>query len=718
MEDSPEIPDYDGSPEDEPVTAVKEEPDGEVQPARGAGPQAAKLEATGQDFKHWMPERVKKALEGGDNFEAFRRARKFRYLHAFSGPVDILAKQIAEECKRERLEFEAVSLDRKTDRTLDLSKVAAYQELGRRIDEGEFDGFHGGFPCSSFSMARYNRPDRGPPPVRSGAELYGLSTNNRAQQREADLGTLMASQCSWLCERQVKSCRRRGVPEVATLENPPGTKESGSAWQLQELVDVMNRINGMAVEFNTCSYQSKRRERWYKPSRWAGKLDGLTGLARVCRCPNWVVHTPLVGKSRTEEAGAYPEELCQEVAKRIVACWKKTLNLEWWRHLASERACEVSSLQKAWLRNEEKRNDQRCHGTRREKATPITDTLDGNNVEVDYAPENARPSKKSRREQQNDFCLGGMRNPSIAVSRLALVRELGVRIRREWEVFAESHPRALKLGKAYGTSKAAFDEEVAAAWKERLRAILVVKAPDGITLRESVEFNSPLDPDMWDSWAREARDPERHLGQWAREGAPLGMEVRVDPSHGIFPTVDAVPGTEVDPAPELDQMRGVRNYSSMEEQMEDAEIEVERYMKCGYVKQLPWDWVVERFGTGTVSRLALIVKEKTDGSKKRRVIIDMRRSQGNRRATVDERIVLPRAQDVILMARDMTAKRGQLADAEAEVGVPVWRRSSEPGMEWVLIDLKHAFCHFPVHSRELTHCISPGLTEGSRRRRW
>lgn len=475
----------------------------------------------------------------------------------------------------------------------------------------------------------------------------------------------------------------------------------------------MEKTNGMVVEFNTCAYQSKLRDRWYKPSRWAGRLEGLTGLARVCRCPNWVVHTPLVGKSRTEEAGAYPAELCAELAKRIVASWKKTLSLEWWRHLATSRASEVSVLQAAWLRNEEKRNVNRCSGARTERATPITDTLDAESVSRDFMPEAGRPSKRTRREQQNEFCVGGMRNPTVAVTRLALVRELGVRIRKEWEEFAESRPRALMVGKLYGTSKAEFDEEVADEWKRRLQAAMEVKPPDGITLRESVEFTSPLDPDMWDSWAREGRDPERFLGQWAREGAPLGMEVRVDPSNGIFPTVDACPDTEVDPAPELDQMRGLRNYSSMEEQLEDAEIEVDRYMKCGYVKQLPWDWVVERFGKGTVSRLALIVKEKPDGSKKRRVIIDMKRSHGNRRATVDERIVLPRAQDVITMARDMAAKEASIPEAEAEVNVPPWRRSKRTQMEWVLIDLRDAFCHFPVHPRELAHCVSPGLTEGS-----
>lgn len=55
----------------------------------------------------------------------------------------------------------------------------------------EYDGGHAGFPFGSFSRARYNTAGDSPPPVRSGAEIYGLSTNNRnnklKQTREPSL---------------------------------------------------------------------------------------------------------------------------------------------------------------------------------------------------------------------------------------------------------------------------------------------------------------------------------------------------------------------------------------------------------------------------------------------------------------------------------------------------------------------------------------------------
>ena len=44
------------------------------------------------------------------------------------------------------------------------------------------------------------------------------------------------------------------------------------------------------------------------------------------------------------------------------------------------------------------------------------------------------------------------------------------------------------------------------------------------------------------------------------------------------------------------------------------------------------------FGSGTLSKMALILKQKEDGSTKRRIILDLRRSGGNDKCVVDERL--------------------------------------------------------------------------------
>jgi len=58
-----------------------------------------------------------------------------------------------------------------------------------------------------------------------------------------------------------------------------------------------------------------------------------------------------VGKANTEAAGAYPEDLTDEIAKRIIETWKRILNLEWLRYQMQQKAKQISELQVKWLSN-------------------------------------------------------------------------------------------------------------------------------------------------------------------------------------------------------------------------------------------------------------------------------------------------------------------------------------------------------------------------------
>lgn len=122
-------------------------------------------------------------------------------------------------------------------------------------------------------------------------------------QAEADRGTMLAAKSVDVHRSQVNSARERGVPEVSSLENPPGTDEHGSAWAVPEIKATIEETKSTEVEFNACAYQTKLRERWFKPSKWVGKLEGLARLSKICRCPNWVRHVPVVGKNQTERSG-------------------------------------------------------------------------------------------------------------------------------------------------------------------------------------------------------------------------------------------------------------------------------------------------------------------------------------------------------------------------------------------------------------------------------
>ena len=182
------------------------------------------------------------------------------------------------------------------------------------------------------------------------------------------------------------------------------------------------------------------------------------------------------------------------------------------------------------------------------------------------------------------------------------------------------------------------------------------------------------------------------MAEWAETGVPLGMNEPIPPSNGVFPQTGEVTKDYMEEAPEIEMQSHVTNYKSFVGAPEDAEIEVQRYVEKGFAILMDWSEVQTHFDWGTVSRLALIVKTKQDGSVKRRVVVDLLRSGGNNRTVTPEHIVLPRIIDVTRMARDMAERN------EADNGTRT--------AEFVMYDLQDAFCHFPVSRGELANCLA------------
>ena len=158
------------------------------------GPRTSGYETKGVDI--FVPERVVKRLEEA---KEFRDSRTFRFLHMYSGPTNVLAESIKQECDKHRLKFQAISLDQKIDPGIDLSTTRNRQTL-----ETEFDYFHAGFPCNTSSRARWN-PGKGPGPARSAEETYGLSSNTESQQQQADRGTILSTSSEHLMKKQCHS---------------------------------------------------------------------------------------------------------------------------------------------------------------------------------------------------------------------------------------------------------------------------------------------------------------------------------------------------------------------------------------------------------------------------------------------------------------------------------------------------------------------------------
>ena len=76
----------------------------------------------------------------------------------------------------------------------------------------------------------------------------------------------------------IQAQRRRGVPEVATLENPPksDTGFERPSWELPAAKQFHNQFDTLFVDYNTCAFQQKARVRWLQPGRFAGSLSRLS----------------------------------------------------------------------------------------------------------------------------------------------------------------------------------------------------------------------------------------------------------------------------------------------------------------------------------------------------------------------------------------------------------------------------------------------------------
>eukprot|EP00438_Fugacium_kawagutii_P033982 Skav228940 [mRNA] locus=scaffold2181:359534:359893:- [translate_table: standard] len=107
----------------------------------------------------------------------------------------------------------------------------------------------------------------------------------------------------------------------------------------------------------------------------------------------------------------------------------------------------------------------------------------------------------------------------------------------------------------------------------------------------------------------------------------------------------------------LENPDSLHNYKSVEEATEDAEIELRRYEQANYLQRMPREQALEKFPGGTVSRLGLVLKTKDTGEIKRRIVIDLRRSGGNAKSVLPEKLILPRVVDVIHMLKELRASK-------------------------------------------------------------
>jgi len=110
-----------------------------------------------------------------------------------------------------------------------------YKAHRRAAANGDVDGYHSGFPCTTFTKLRW-RPSPGlPGPVRSQDYPYGFPDANEREE-ECKNGTVMMARSAVIVDAMYKGDRFMKVPGFATLENPPPSDVVGhiSAWHMPE----------------------------------------------------------------------------------------------------------------------------------------------------------------------------------------------------------------------------------------------------------------------------------------------------------------------------------------------------------------------------------------------------------------------------------------------------------------------------------------------------
>eukprot|EP00435_Cladocopium_sp_Y103_P025058 s1947_g6.t1 len=435
----------------------------------------------------------------------------------------------------------------------------------------------------------------------------------------------------------IQSQRLRKVPECGTLENPPGSEGQGEgpAWKLPEIMAFLDNFACQVAVFNTCAFQSKERTKWFKPGQLGGRLEGLTSLSRKCTCPKYFKHESLVGKELTSRAAQYPSQLALEIARLVIKAFRATLNLEWWRHQEAKTRGKLQEAKSQWVASKEKSKTGRLvMEDKMKELRGCKRAWDAGDVERDQVPTPAKKSKKEIRDEENSSALGGMRNPGMALRRMAILKEAGSDIARVWNNMVTDMPEALEAARAYGSDRCQLDGRVLKEFEDRLRAMMKVPKEPEVKLKGRLQFESPLKAEWWEAWQRFSKDPETDLVQWIRRGAPLGMGAEIPKSNGIYP---AVPETEVTTEmASLESQVSTVNYQSVKDNQEAASAELQRLIDKGFAKLLPVEEAKKLFGDGTVSRLALISKMKDSGVMKHRLVIDLLRSGGNGLARVPE----------------------------------------------------------------------------------
>ena len=535
------------------------------------------------------------------------------------------------------------------------------------------------------------------------------------------------------------------VQRIATLENPPESEHPQhlSAWELPEMKEFTKKSGRRVATFNSCAYQGHLPigHRYFKPQKFVGTLLGIEQLCKRCGCGEFASHDAIIGPQKSKESGRYPNDFCEAYAKLAIQHLTLMGKEEYLKERMMKLESTIRKRKAEVVEYNTLRPPSRSLSTRRRRKAE--ETLMRDKEEEDRSSSPARPAghnsppstrtrsrsprakkvelkpnrdkgwvegegkygslkaQKSKAELRDpaEF-VGGMRNPYETVITMSNLLSLGIRVRAVWETFCRQNKGVMTVAEQYGTKECWMDNKLLQSWKGHLKRVLGANAPPAVKMTPRWGYVSPLDPEIIEAWVTRGNDPEVHVSDWIRRGAPLGIESPI-PTAGIFPPAEAN-NMDYPEQQELEDAAGqlskgcITNYSSVQENVQEAKVELDRYRKAGFMVDVKRSTVTDEMKHGTISKLGLIIKHKPEGIK-RRIILDLRRSGGNKKATLPEKLVLPRPRDFLASIRSVYAM--QRAHG----------RDEGYARELAVIDVSDAFMSLAVEEKELPHTLAPNI---------
>ena len=533
--------------------------------------------------------------------------------------------------------FACKYVDKEFDGT-DLVDLQTWSELEATLPE--FDGYLLSPPCSTFAPARRDG-DGGPRPLRTpqGPERYGRKDLRAHEKEKVKVGTLLAKRA----HDTATHAHLEDKPWV--LEQPHWREGSTSMFTLDEFQDLLQREDVKNFTLAQCRYGADVE----KLKDLMSNRD-LSGLELRCNHPSvwWRIpwngewyygpHAPLRGKQKAVRSEDWDKSMLRSSEPNGP-------------YLTRSYAAYPRELKEA-LANAITSATQNVKG----KPAELKPKESVGRTETGFVRIDQLKPQQHKKEAPSD--LWSLRKVYKSVN--GKMRYIGKQIANLIERELDSNPQVEEQIMS-NIGKPVSDVKIPDEWCNGLRTKLAqlfqrnrnVDMCD-ICLTEAVvnkHYQTSIRAHLLEYWANLVGDPAARTARWLYEGAPAGLQHKVD-LQGICAEVE-------DESPEVDDLALVTDLTSFEnyegvETNEDDSAAMQGYVDKGYLKQFDtYDEVVSYLDAKpTLSKLGCIVKDKVNYetgvvTKKTRIILDCKQSQVSRFASRTHKSVLPRVSDAI-----------------------------------------------------------------------